>query len=379
MAPFDPEMAVTDLLQARWRQLEEIFAGPAAADGFDDGQSLEISGASKRQLDYWRSTDIVRPSLVDLEDGGRRLLYSIRDVWTLRVLVFLNGAGVHLSVIRKVCRHLEGINDAHLCDVRLILDGSAVRVRGSDHVADHLRALQSGGIARVLSGEAVWEDIWNGIDSRTNPTPLRGYSIAVVVEALADWRLDPRQSQRFDQNHRAVALEAISRWLHYGGDNFDYWYRRSLGFRKLQMQISKENQRNRRAMPPKGKRNVPDREKWITGQTFRVNGVLRERIPPPLRFDVLNRDGHRCQSCGRDPVTHGVALELDHEIPVSHGGETSIENLVTMCAGCNRGKSDRYPTDIRRTRTAHQHLRAALRGAYPGIAELVHPAPLVST
>lgn len=60
----------------------------------------------------------------------------------------------------------------------------------------------------------------------------------------------------------------------------------------------------------------------------------REAIPDSLRTAVLERDRHRCRYCGATDKK----LVMDHVYPVSRGGETSFENLVTACEGCNRKK-----------------------------------------
>jgi hypothetical protein len=60
-----------------------------------------------------------------------------------------------------------------------------------------------------------------------------------------------------------------------------------------------------------------------------------------LRFKVLSRDRFTCRACGRSPATKpGVELHVDHITPWSKGGETVLENLQTLCSGCNLGKSD---------------------------------------
>lgn len=58
------------------------------------------------------------------------------------------------------------------------------------------------------------------------------------------------------------------------------------------------------------------------------------------RFDVLQRDGYRCCLCGRSS-SDGVALEVDHKIPVANGGKNVMSNLWTLCFDCNRGKRDK--------------------------------------
>lgn len=60
-----------------------------------------------------------------------------------------------------------------------------------------------------------------------------------------------------------------------------------------------------------------------------------------LRFDVLKRDGFKCQYCGRSPrAEEGVVLHIDHLVAKHRGGDDSIGNLVTACEACNLGKSD---------------------------------------
>jgi 5-methylcytosine-specific restriction endonuclease McrA len=54
------------------------------------------------------------------------------------------------------------------------------------------------------------------------------------------------------------------------------------------------------------------------------------------RRAVFARDGWECQYCGKRG-----SLTMDHVIPRSKGGDTSWENVVACCAGCNRRKGDR--------------------------------------
>lgn len=69
----------------------------------------------------------------------------------------------------------------------------------------------------------------------------------------------------------------------------------------------------------------------------------RKAMSKRLRFDVFKRDGFTCQYCGAHPPT--VVLEVDHVLPVSLGGLDEIDNLVTACFGCNRGKAA-TPLDV---------------------------------
>ena len=59
------------------------------------------------------------------------------------------------------------------------------------------------------------------------------------------------------------------------------------------------------------------------------------------RKNVLRRDGHRCQYCGKADVV----LTVDHIIPKAHGGVETWENLVAACVHCNNKKGDRTPEE----------------------------------
>ena len=65
----------------------------------------------------------------------------------------------------------------------------------------------------------------------------------------------------------------------------------------------------------------------------------RQRVTEKLRYQVMRRDGFRCQLCGATQAD-GVKLHVDHIIPISKGGTSDIENLRTLCDRCNRGKGD---------------------------------------
>ncbi len=49
-----------------------------------------------------------------------------------------------------------------------------------------------------------------------------------------------------------------------------------------------------------------------------------------LRLRVLERDGWRCQSCGRRDQ-----LEIHHQVRRSQLGPDHEDNLIVLCAGCH--------------------------------------------
>ncbi len=64
--------------------------------------------------------------------------------------------------------------------------------------------------------------------------------------------------------------------------------------------------------------------------------VERGKVSNKLRFYIYNRDHYRCKKCGRKTDN----LEIDHIVPISKGGKTTIDNLQTLCHDCNVNKSN---------------------------------------
>jgi len=64
-------------------------------------------------------------------------------------------------------------------------------------------------------------------------------------------------------------------------------------------------------------------------------------VPKATRFQVLKRDGHRCQYCGASAPD--VKLTVDHAIPSALGGDDKPSNLVAACVDCNAGKGASNP------------------------------------
>jgi 5-methylcytosine-specific restriction endonuclease McrA len=59
---------------------------------------------------------------------------------------------------------------------------------------------------------------------------------------------------------------------------------------------------------------------------LRLDPTLYEQ----LRYQVLSRDGWRCQACGSMSN-----LEVHHKEFRSHSGDDSEQNLVTLCSACH--------------------------------------------
>ena len=89
----------------------------------------------------------------------------------------------------------------------------------------------------------------------------------------------------------------------------------------------------------------------IVGGSLRVPRIMHlkryERMPRAAvrltRRNLMFRDGHECQYCGRRPPLRD--LNIDHVMPRSRGGGDSWENLVTACRPCNLRKGWKTPEE----------------------------------
>ncbi len=132
------------------------------------------------------------------------------------------------------------------------------------------------------------------------------------------------------------------------------------------------------------------------GDTREVSKKLRDpdrKIAPAIRSAVLERDGYRCRYCGIPVVDAAVRklahrlyseavpwmpydvtkqhagfaclwMQFDHVVPHSHGGRSSLDNVVISCALCNYGK-DKYT--LRQLDVADPRLTPPVASTWDGL------------
>lgn len=86
------------------------------------------------------------------------------------------------------------------------------------------------------------------------------------------------------------------------------------------------------------RRQVAEREVRLARAKWVGKDKIRLRFDPfaerRIRLKVLARDNYTCYWCGRPGDT------VDHIIPWSRGGRTTMTNLVTACRECNGERGD---------------------------------------
>lgn len=72
--------------------------------------------------------------------------------------------------------------------------------------------------------------------------------------------------------------------------------------------------------------------------------IKRKSYSDEERKIIYNKSGGRCELCGRRLLFE--EMTLDHIVPLSMGGEDSMENLQAACYACNQFKSNILPDDF---------------------------------
>ncbi len=64
--------------------------------------------------------------------------------------------------------------------------------------------------------------------------------------------------------------------------------------------------------------------------------MTRAYIPALLRKQVVERAHGHCEYCLLHEDDGPLSHQIDHVIPVKHGGDTTDSNLCLACLDCNR-------------------------------------------
>lgn len=83
--------------------------------------------------------------------------------------------------------------------------------------------------------------------------------------------------------------------------------------------------------------------------------MKKQPIPPRIRRQVIERDGYYCVYCDEDLTDKEI--HLDHVIPESQGGPTTVDNLQVTCRKCNTSKGVLTEEEfVKRLRTRAQNI-----------------------
>lgn len=145
-----------------------------------------------------------------------------------------------------------------------------------------------------------------------------------ILKNLSKPRPEPTQEE-IEERQRIEAELAKRRKL-----EDERWEKRKQELEREEMEKKILERHRKRELEKSVRQNLIDRGLLYGEQT------KRPHIPQEVVDAVYKRDGGRCVRCGSTEN-----LQLDHIVPFSKGGATSVENLQLLCRKCNLEKSNK--------------------------------------
>ncbi len=129
-----------------------------AEQGYSGKKTAEIVGISYRQLDYWATTDLIKPSLSKAHGSGTRRLYSYTDLVELKVVKTLLDAGIKLESVRDVFSFMRQQLGEDISSANLVIQGSgSVLTRSGDELIDLVHNGQ--GVLNILPLGTIKDEV----------------------------------------------------------------------------------------------------------------------------------------------------------------------------------------------------------------------------
>ena len=69
---------------------------------------------------------------------------------------------------------------------------------------------------------------------------------------------------------------------------------------------------------------------------------MSSRVPPRLAREVRERAGDACEYCLLPQDSQEATFHVDHVVPRSRGGATTLDNLALACVTCSLRKAARH-------------------------------------
>jgi DNA-binding transcriptional MerR regulator len=193
--------------------------------GFGVAATLELTGITYRNLDYWARTGLVRSSIKQAAGRGTRRVYAFEDLVALRVVRRLRGAGVPLQAIRKAVVYLRQRAERPLNTLALIADGRRILSLTEDP-KKMVEATAGGQVVIAIDVSPIRRHLEEHVTALREPrhvaVRVRGRSYRVVLTpdleqggyAVAVPQLAGCYSEGDDvADAKRMAREAIELWL----------------------------------------------------------------------------------------------------------------------------------------------------------------------
>ncbi|MBI5375723.1 MAG: MerR family transcriptional regulator [Candidatus Schekmanbacteria bacterium] len=147
-------------------------------NNFNSKTVCKIIDITKRQIDHWDRTHLIKPSVQEASGYGSVRLYSFQDLIQFKVVKTLTDKGVSIQKIRKslnyLRKHLPAVNKP-LAELRFLTDGETIFVLTGNNkqIIDTLKSGQL--VFSIAIGELV-EELKDKIEVVVKE---KGYSVSV--------------------------------------------------------------------------------------------------------------------------------------------------------------------------------------------------------
>jgi len=156
---------------------------------FNTKMVSKITGATRRQLDHWDRTFLIKPSVMEASGYGSVRLYSFNDLIQTKVIKTLKDAGISLQKIRKAIWWLKtNMPDIEkpLLNVKFVTDGTGIFII-TEHSKEIIDVLNQGQfIISVALGQII-EEVKGEVkalhNERRYEVRLMGRNYSVILHA----------------------------------------------------------------------------------------------------------------------------------------------------------------------------------------------------
>ena len=159
------------------------MAGPHTSDqaGFSGPQTALIVGVSYRQLDYWDTTEVVKPALSQAKGSGSRRRYSRSDLLEIGVAKRLRDQGLSLPEVRRILGCVRDAAGSIETDTELVIADGQVHIAHNESELIDL-AHRGWGVLEAVSFRVVRDEIDKAI---AETLPDKAATISCTAAAAA--------------------------------------------------------------------------------------------------------------------------------------------------------------------------------------------------
>lgn len=159
---------------------------------FNTKSVAHILGLTTRQIGYWDTTNLIKPSIREAAGSGSVRLYSFTDLIQLKVAKTLKDAGVSVQKMRRSLNYLKKNMpdlDKPLANLKFLTDGKTIFVitDDNDKIID---TLEHGQIVFTFLLEDIIEELKGSVkplyDERKYEVKIKRRKYPVILRADAE-------------------------------------------------------------------------------------------------------------------------------------------------------------------------------------------------